>query len=70
MRSLFRRTFKEEGILSTLMLFVAIPLTFVRDYTIPIGEFEAWDRQRAAFIPITQVGAFFYLNGNLQPVGK
>jgi hypothetical protein len=44
MRSLFRRTFKEEGILSTLMLFVSIPLTFVRDYTIPIGEFEAWDR--------------------------
>jgi len=65
MRSLFKRTYHEEGLLNTIMLFIVIPLTFVRDYTIPIGEFAAWNRQRAAFIPVTQVAAFFYLNGNL-----
>jgi len=65
MRSLFKNTYKEEGLVTTIMLFITIPLTFVRDYTIPIGEFAAWDRQRAAFIPVTQVAAFFYMNGNL-----
>lgn len=44
MRAIFRRTYKEEGFLSTIMLFISIPLTFIRDYTIPIGEYAAWDR--------------------------
>lgn len=65
MRALFKRTYREEGFINTIMLFISIPLTFVRDYSIPIGEYEVWDRTRAAFIPVTQVAAFFYLNGDL-----
>jgi hypothetical protein len=65
MRAVFRRTYHDEGFLNTMMLLITIPLTFIRDYTIPIGEMAAWERQRASFIPVTQVGAFFYLNGNL-----
>jgi len=44
MRALFRRTYKEEGFMNTIMLFISIPLTFIRDYTIPIGEMAAWER--------------------------
>lgn len=44
MRALFKRTFKEEGLVNTIMLFISLPLTFIRDYTIPIGELAAWNR--------------------------
>ncbi len=64
MRTLFRRT-KEEGFLNILMLIISVPLTFIRDYSIPMGEMEAWNRVRAAILPITIVISFYYLNGNL-----
>jgi hypothetical protein len=41
------------------------PLTFIRDYTCPMAEHSAWDRDRAAVVPTTVVLAFFYLSGNL-----
>jgi hypothetical protein len=37
---------------------------------VPIGEEEAWDRQRAAIVPVTIVFAFFYLNGNMSTEGS
>lgn len=66
MRILFRRT-KKEGIANTLMLLISVPLTFIRDLTTPMGEEEAWNRNRAAFVPMSIVLAFLYLCGYLNP---
>ena len=43
----------------------AVPLAFLRDYTIPMAEEDAWDRKRAAITPITAPLAFMYLFGML-----
>jgi len=43
----------------------AIPLGFLRNYTIPMAEEDAWDRKRAAITPITAPLAFMYLFGML-----
>ena len=43
----------------------SVPLYFIRDYTIPIGDELSWNRVRAAIAPVTFVFAFNYLNGNL-----
>ena len=43
----------------------AIPLGFLRNYTIPMAEEDAWDRTRAAITPITAPLAFMYLFGLL-----
>jgi hypothetical protein len=48
MRSLFKRIYGVEGVVNTIMLIVTIPLTFLRDYTIPVGELAAWSRKRTA----------------------
>lgn len=42
---------------------VAAPLNFLRDYTVPMGEAEAWDRNRACITLITMPLAFFTLMG-------
>jgi len=42
-----------------------VPLAFLRDYTIPMAEEDAWDRTRAAITPITAPLAFMYLFGML-----
>jgi solute carrier family 24 (sodium/potassium/calcium exchanger), member 6 len=65
MRHLFRQT-QEEGILNSLMKLISVPMTLLRDYTTPMGEEDAWDRNRAATIPVTIVFAFLWLNGNMQ----
>lgn len=49
-----------------LMLLISVPLTFIRDYTTPIGELAAWNRTRAAVIPVTIVFSFLWLNGSMQ----
>jgi len=64
MRHLFRKS-QEEGCWNTLMKLIEVPLTFIRDYTCPMAEHAAWDRNRAAVVPTTVVLAFFYLDGNL-----
>ena len=67
MRILFKNT-SEEGIFGNLMKIVSVPLTLVRDYTVPIGEEDQWDRQRAAIIPMTLVIAFLFLNGSIHEI--
>jgi len=37
----------------------------MRDYTIPMGELAAWDRNRAAIVPMFMPLAFFVLMGFL-----
>ena len=49
-----------------LMLLISVPLTFIRDYSTPIGELAAWNRTRAAVIPVTIVFSFLWLNGSMQ----
>ena len=42
-----------------------VPLTFLRNYTIPMAEEDAWDRTRAAVTPMTFPLALLYLFGML-----
>lgn len=42
---------------------IALPLNFMRDYTVPMGELSAWDRNRAAIVPTFMPLAFFVLMG-------
>ena len=46
-----------------MFLVISVPLTFIRNYTIPICRDEFWDRNRAAVMPLTIVWAFLFLNG-------
>ena len=50
------------------MKVITVPLTFLRDYTIPMAEEETWDRTRASVLPSTMVISFFYLFGMLNDV--
>ena len=65
MRALFR-TAKNETIWDNLMKLVSVPLNLLRDYTIPCGEEEGWDRNREAVVSMTIIFAFLWLNGNMQ----
>ena len=65
MRILFKNT-QEEGVLTSIMKIVSVPLTIIRDYTVPIGEEDQWDRQRASITPVTLIFAFIYLNGDME----
>ena len=56
---------KEEGVTDNLMKVIEVPLTLIRDWTIPIADEEAWDRNRAAIVPVFLVIGFLFLNGNL-----
>lgn len=67
MRILFKNT-GEEGILGNLMKIISVPLTLIRDYTVPIGEEDQWDRMRASVIPMTLVISFLFLNGNIHSI--
>lgn len=53
----------------TVSKVVTVPLTFIRDYTVPPGDQDQWNRNRASIFPITFVFAFFWLNGYMQPGG-
>ena len=64
MRQLFRQR-REEGLWNSFMKLIEIPMTFLRDYTTPMAEHEAWDRRRASIIPTFLTLAFFYLGGAL-----
>jgi hypothetical protein len=56
---------KNEGITDNLMKIIEFPLTLIRDWTIPIADDEAWDRNRAAIVPLFLILGFLFLNGNL-----
>lgn len=64
MRMLFRST-RDDSLATQLMKLVSVPLTVLRDYSVPIPEEEQWDRQRASVVPMTSVFAFLWLNGNM-----
>jgi hypothetical protein len=40
-----------------------MPLSILRNYTIPMAEDEMWNKTRAVILPITIPWAFFYLFG-------
>lgn len=62
MRYLFKRTL-DKGVCCALFKFITVPLVFVRDYTCPMAEQEAWNRTRATILPVTMPFAFFLLTG-------
>ena len=62
---MFKRNHESAGCLETASQVVAIPLNFIRDYTVPMGEADAWDRNRAAITLVTMPLAFFILMGML-----
>jgi len=59
------RKARMEGFSGIFFKLFAIPLGFVRNYTIPMAEEDAWDRIRAAITPITAPFPFMYLFGLL-----
>lgn len=62
MRKVYRHS-KNHGILFTIFLVIEVPLVFIRDYTCPMGEDDAWDRTRAAVVLVFYTPTFFFLNG-------
>ena len=60
MRALLKRT-SENGLQDNVTQIVAIPLNFIRDYTIPTSDMETWNRNRNSIIPITLIPSFMFL---------
>ena len=60
MRALFKRT-SENSLQDSVMLIVAIPLNFFRDYTIPTSDYETWNRNRNSIIAVTLIPSFLWL---------
>jgi len=54
---------KKLKCLDIIQNFITIPLNFMRDYTVPMGDINDWNRNRAAIVPITMPIAFFILMG-------
>jgi len=48
---------------SDILKIVEVPLSILRNYTIPMAEDEMWDKRRAMILPNTILWAFFYLFG-------
>ena len=64
LRNLFKRNHDDDdGLLSKISNCVAVPLNIMRDYTVPMGEVDSWDRNRAAIVTITMPAAFVILMG-------
>ena len=64
MMNLFKRDkSKKVKCLDLISHGIAVPLNFMRDYTVPMGELSAWNRNRAAIVPIFMPLAFFLLMG-------
>jgi solute carrier family 24 (sodium/potassium/calcium exchanger), member 6 len=59
----FKRTEDEESFLGKCWNLVEIPLNFLRDFTIPMGDKAEWDRNRAAIVPFFVPWAALFLNG-------
>jgi sodium/potassium/calcium exchanger 6 len=52
LKLLFKRS-KEDGPIDIVLNILDFPINFLRDYTIPPGHNENWDRKRMTFVPIT-----------------
>ena len=61
-KSLMKKA-RMQGVHGICFNLIAIPLNFLRNYTIPIVGEDAYDRGRAAITPITSPLASMYLLG-------
>ena len=62
---------KVLGFKKVFMLFISVPMNFLRDYTIPmssvpIKDGNEWDQKKAATIPVFYVFASLYLSGQFR----
>lgn len=57
----FKRQQNSNSKLDLCWKIVEIPFNFVRDYSIPMAEFEEWDRNRASILPLTVPISFAFL---------
>ena len=62
MKYLFKRV-QDQGVMNTLLKIFTLPLVFLRDYSCPMAEREAWNRNRATILPLTMPVSFFLLIG-------
>lgn len=69
MLTFFRRQKEKgaKGVCSSILDVIFWPLVQIRLYTICMADEEGWTRIRAAILPSTQLIAFFYFFGLLQP---
>lgn len=63
LKSVFKRSEDDTGLLNKLFKFVEVPLNFFRDYTVPMAETAEWDRKRACILPFCVPWAFCFLQG-------
>jgi FAD synthase len=62
------KTAKEQGVKKTMMMFVAVPLEFLRNHSIPMSSMpikdgSKWNQNRAAIIAVFYVFACLTLSG-------
>lgn len=57
----FKRQGSGDSKLDLCWKVVEVPLNFLRDYSIPMAEFEEWDRNRASLLPLTVPISFAFL---------
>lgn len=69
LRNIFKRRLN-KGICSSVLSIFYVPLTFLRNYTIPIAEEDQWNKVRASLLPSTIIISFFYLFGMLNGLGS
>ena len=68
MKILFKRTQDEEeskNIIWKVWSIFEIILNFLRDFTVPMAEYDSWNRNLGSLYPLTVPIAFFFLNGQL-----
>lgn len=56
----FKRASDDESKLDKCWKVVEVPLNFLRDFSIPMAEFDDWDRFRASVLPLTIPTAFMF----------
>lgn len=55
------RRSKQLGPWRTLTSFITVPLSFLKDYTIPMADDEKWDKIRHSIVPLTFIFSFMWL---------
>lgn len=61
----FKRAATQDSLMDKCWKVIEVPLNFLRDYTVPMAEYDDWNRFRATVLPLTVPVSFMYLQGYL-----
>jgi len=62
LKILFKNSHEDTGC-DVFFNFIDFPVNLMRNYTIPAGSMDNWDRTKMAIVPITISYAFCFLMG-------